>query len=56
MVNVKVRGEKQPIPVQMFLAAGESDPATSGHIFMDNLRIMHVVGLGHLLAVHASRF
>ena len=42
MVNVKVRGETQPTPVQLFLAAGESDQATSGHIFMDNLRtIMH---------------
>ncbi|DBA78580.1 TPA: hypothetical protein ACH3X1_008513 [Trebouxia sp. C0004] len=42
MVNVKVKGETEPSPVQLYLAAGESDQATSGHIFMDNLRaIMH---------------
>ncbi|KAL3151262.1 hypothetical protein ABBQ38_013101 [Trebouxia sp. C0009 RCD-2024] len=40
MVSVMVRGETTP--VQLYLAAGESDQATSGHIFMDNLRtIMH---------------
>lgn len=42
MVNVKVKGETEPSPVQLYLAAGESDQATAGHIFMDNLRaIMH---------------
>ncbi|KAL3160421.1 hypothetical protein ABBQ32_010744 [Trebouxia sp. C0010 RCD-2024] len=40
MVSVMVRGET--IPVQLYRAAGESDQATSGHIFTDNLRtIMH---------------
>ena len=42
--EVKIRGETtEPTPVQLHLAAGESDQsATSGHIFMDNLRtIMH---------------
>lgn len=39
-MSVMVRGETTP--VQLYLAAGESDQATSGHIFMDNLRtIMH---------------
>ena len=44
MVHVKVKGENtEPTLVQLYLAAGESDQsATSGHIFMDNLRtIMH---------------
>lgn len=39
-MSVMVRGET--IPVQLYRAAGESDQATSGHIFTDNLRtIMH---------------
>ena len=38
MVIFKVRGETERTPVQLYLAAGESDQATSGHIFMDNLR------------------
>ncbi len=38
MVTVKVRGETERTPVQLYLAAGEPDQATSGHIFMDNLR------------------
>ena len=44
MVQVKVRGETaEPTPVQLYLAAGESDQsATSGHIFMLHLRnILH---------------
>ena len=46
MVHVKIKGETTepgPTLVQLYLAAGESDQsATSGHIFMDNLRtIMH---------------
>lgn len=44
MVHVKIKGETtEPTLVQLYLAAGESDQsATSGHIFMDNLRtIMH---------------
>ena len=44
VVHVKIRGETtEPTPVQLYLAAGESDQsATFGHIFMDNLRtIMH---------------
>ena len=43
MVNIKVKGDtSEASPVQLYLAAGESDQATSGHIFMDNLRaIMH---------------
>ncbi|DBA98856.1 TPA: hypothetical protein ACH3X1_014615 [Trebouxia sp. C0004] len=44
MVHVKIRGDTtEPTPVQLYLVAGESDQsATSGHIFMDNLRtIMH---------------
>ena len=43
-VRVKVRGESaEPTPVQLYLAAGESDQsATSGHIFMLHLRnILH---------------
>ena len=43
MVNIKVKGDtSEASPVQLYLAAGESNQATSGHIFMDNLRaIMH---------------
>ena len=44
MVHVKVKGENtEPTLVQLYLAAGESgQSATSGHIFLDNLRtIMH---------------
>ena len=43
-MRVKIRGQTtEPIPVQLYLAAGESDhSATSGHIFMLHLRnIMH---------------
>ena len=43
-MRVKIRGQTtEPIPVQLYLAAGESDQsATSGHIFMLHLRnIMH---------------
>ena len=42
-VNVKIKGEtSEASSVQLYLAAGESDQATSGHIFLDNLRtLMH---------------
>lgn len=40
-VNIRVRGEKtQSVPVQLYLAAGESDQATSGHIWLVNLIII----------------
>lgn len=42
-VNVKIKGATfEASPVQLYLAAGESDQATSGHILLDNLRtLMH---------------
>ena len=42
-MNVKIKGEtSEASPVQLYLAAGESDQATSGHILLDNLRtLMH---------------
>lgn len=41
-MNLKIRQETtEPTPVQLYLAARESDQsATSGHIFMDNLSII----------------
>ena len=41
LVNVKIKGAtSEASPVQLYLAAGESDQATSGHIFLDNLRTL----------------
>ena len=37
-MNVKVRGETKSSPTQLFLAAGESDQATYGHVLLDNIR------------------
>lgn len=39
-MNVKIKGATSE--VQLYLAAGEPDQATSGHILLDNLRtLMH---------------
>jgi len=41
LVNVMIKGAtSEASPVQLYLAAGESDQATSGHIFLDNLRTL----------------
>ena len=40
-VNVKVKGDtSEASPVQLYLAAGESDQATSGHILLNTLRVL----------------
>lgn len=55
-MNVKVRGETEPTPVQLFLAAGESDQATSGHVFMDKVRTMMSANIPVMVCedVHAT--
>ncbi|KAL0043067.1 hypothetical protein WJX79_008183 [Trebouxia sp. C0005] len=56
IMNVKVRGETEPTPVQLFLAAGESDQATSGHVFMDKVRTMMSANIPVMVCedVHAT--